>query len=96
MHSGTESTQRSSLSQRQVPEMPMIFEPELEISMSSSNRYKSHSEGSHRHLNEPVQSVLHSIQGQGLVNVATNTPRSDELMAHPQNVPQRGGNSKIL
>ncbi|MBW0521136.1 hypothetical protein O181_060851 [Austropuccinia psidii MF-1] len=94
--SGTESRQGSALSQRQVPEIPIISEPELEISMSDSNRYKSHSEGSDRHLNEPVQTVLHSAQGEGLGNVATNTPRSDELLAHPQNVPQRGGNSEIL
>ncbi|MBW0554482.1 hypothetical protein O181_094197 [Austropuccinia psidii MF-1] len=40
----------------------MISEPELELSMSDSNRYKSHSEGSNRHLNEPVQTVLHSVQ----------------------------------
>ncbi|MBW0568339.1 hypothetical protein O181_108054 [Austropuccinia psidii MF-1] len=94
--SGTESTQGSALSQRQVPEIPMISEPELEVSMSSSNRCKSHSQGSDRHLHEPVQAVLHSVQGQGLGNVAKNTPRSDELLAHSQNVPQRGGNSEIL
>ncbi|MBW0517962.1 hypothetical protein O181_057677 [Austropuccinia psidii MF-1] len=76
--------------------MPMISEPELEISMSHSNRYKSHSEGSDRHLHEPVQAVLHIVQGQGLGNVASNIPRSDELLAHPQKVPQRGGNSEIL
>ncbi|MBW0575550.1 hypothetical protein O181_115265 [Austropuccinia psidii MF-1] len=96
IHSGTDSTQESALSQRQVPEMPMITEPELELSMSDSTRYKSHSESSDRHLNEPVQAVLHSVQGQGLGNFATNTPRSDEILAHPQNVPQRGGNSQIL
>ncbi|MBW0543415.1 hypothetical protein O181_083130 [Austropuccinia psidii MF-1] len=94
--SGTESTQGSGLPQRQVPEMPMISEPVLELSMSNSNRYKSHSEGSDRHLHEPVQAILHSVQEQGLGNVATNTPRCDELLAHPQNVPQRGGNSEIL
>ncbi|MBW0498638.1 hypothetical protein O181_038353 [Austropuccinia psidii MF-1] len=94
--SGTESTQGSALPQRQVPEMPMIEEPELEVSMSNSNRYKSHSEGSDRHLHEPVQKLLHSVQGKGLGNVATNTPRSDELLAHPQKVPQRGRNSEIL
>ncbi|MBW0502565.1 hypothetical protein O181_042280 [Austropuccinia psidii MF-1] len=70
----------------------MISEPELELSMSNYKRYKSHSEGSNRHLHEPVQEVLHGVQGQGLGNVATNPPRSDELMAHPQ----RGGNSEIL
>ncbi|MBW0550619.1 hypothetical protein O181_090334 [Austropuccinia psidii MF-1] len=52
---GTESTQGSALSQRQVTEIPMISEPDLELSMSNSNRYKSHSEGSDRHLHEPVQ-----------------------------------------
>ncbi|MBW0590262.1 hypothetical protein O181_129977 [Austropuccinia psidii MF-1] len=76
--------------------MPMISEPELELIMSDSNRYKSHSEGSDRHLHEPVQAVLYSVQGQGLGNVATNTPRIDELPAHPQKDPQRGGNSEIL
>ncbi|MBW0594142.1 hypothetical protein O181_133857 [Austropuccinia psidii MF-1] len=90
--SGTESTQGSALSQRKVPEIPIISEPELELIMSDSNRYKSHSEGSNRYLHEPVQAVLHGVQGQGLENVATNTPRSDELLAHPQ----RGGTSEIL
>ncbi|MBW0581035.1 hypothetical protein O181_120750 [Austropuccinia psidii MF-1] len=66
----------------------MISEPELELSMSSSNRYQSHSEGSDRHLNEPVQA-------EGLGNVATNTARSYELLPRPQNVPQRG-HSEIL
>ncbi|MBW0466604.1 hypothetical protein O181_006319 [Austropuccinia psidii MF-1] len=94
--SGTESTQGSALSQRQVPEMPMISEPELELSMSNSNRYKSHSEGSNRHLHEPTQTVLHSVQGQRLGNVSPNTPRSDELLEYPEKVPQRGGNSEIL
>ncbi|MBW0588666.1 hypothetical protein O181_128381 [Austropuccinia psidii MF-1] len=94
--SGTESTQGSALSQRQVPEMPMISEPELELSMSDSNRYKSHSEGSNRHLHEPVQTVLHSVQRQGLGNVAPNTPRSDTLLAHPGKALPRGGNSEIL
>ncbi|MBW0513099.1 hypothetical protein O181_052814 [Austropuccinia psidii MF-1] len=69
--SGTESTKRSAISQRQVPEMPIISEPELEL-------------------------ILHSIQRQGLGNVATNPPMSDELLAHPQKIPQRGGNSEIL
>ncbi|MBW0593999.1 hypothetical protein O181_133714 [Austropuccinia psidii MF-1] len=94
--SRTESTQGSSLSRRKVPEIPMISEPELELSMSNPNRYKSHSEGSDRHLHQPVQAVLHSLQRQGLGNVTTNTPRSDELLEHPQKVPQRGGNSEIL
>ncbi|MBW0535952.1 hypothetical protein O181_075667 [Austropuccinia psidii MF-1] len=64
----------------------MISEPELELRMSNSNRYKSHSEGSDRHLHEPVQTVLHCVQRQGLRNVAPNTPRSDEILAHPQKI----------
>ncbi|MBW0568774.1 hypothetical protein O181_108489 [Austropuccinia psidii MF-1] len=76
--------------------MDLISEPELELSMSNSKRYKSHSEGSDRYLNEPVQAVLHGVQGQGLGNVATNPPRSDELLAHPEKVLQRGGNSEII
>ncbi|MBW0574118.1 hypothetical protein O181_113833 [Austropuccinia psidii MF-1] len=74
----------------------MISEPELELSISDSNRYKSHPEGSDRHLHEPLQTVLHIVQVQGLGNVATNTPRSEELLAHPKKAPQRGGNSEIL
>ncbi|MBW0591584.1 hypothetical protein O181_131299 [Austropuccinia psidii MF-1] len=69
--------------------MPIISEPELELTMSNSNRYKSHSEGSDRHFHEPVQAVLHSVQRQGLGNVASNTPMSDELLAHPQKVPHK-------
>ncbi|MBW0550830.1 hypothetical protein O181_090545 [Austropuccinia psidii MF-1] len=64
--SGTEYTQGSAISQKQVPEMPMISEPELELSMSNSNRDKSYSEGSNRHLHEPIQAVLHGLQGQRL------------------------------
>ncbi|MBW0581453.1 hypothetical protein O181_121168 [Austropuccinia psidii MF-1] len=94
--SGTESTQGSALSQRQVPEMPMISEPELEVSISNLNRYKSHSEGSDRDLHEPVQALLHGVKGQRLGNDSSNTPRSDELLAHPEKFPQRGGNSEIL
>ncbi|MBW0592912.1 hypothetical protein O181_132627 [Austropuccinia psidii MF-1] len=74
----------------------MISEPELELNMRNSNRGKSHSEGSNRHLYEPVQAVLHSVQGKRLGNVAPNPPRSDELLAYPKNIPQRGGNSEIL
>ncbi|MBW0528182.1 hypothetical protein O181_067897 [Austropuccinia psidii MF-1] len=73
----------------------MISDPELDLSMSNSNREKSHSEGSNRHLHEPVQAALCCLQGQGLGNFATNPPRSDKLLAHPQKVPQRGGNSEI-
>ncbi|MBW0499337.1 hypothetical protein O181_039052 [Austropuccinia psidii MF-1] len=96
IRSGTESTQGSAISKREVPDMPMTFEPELKLSMSDSNRDKSHSEGSNRHLYEPVQAVLHSVQGQRLGNVATNTPRSDELLEYPEKITQRGGNSEIL
>ncbi|MBW0515820.1 hypothetical protein O181_055535 [Austropuccinia psidii MF-1] len=74
--------------------MPMISEPESELSTSNSNRYESHSEVSDRHLHEPVQAVLHSVQGQGLGDFATNTPRSYELLAYPQNFPQAGGNNQ--
>ncbi|MBW0587312.1 hypothetical protein O181_127027 [Austropuccinia psidii MF-1] len=84
--SGTEFTQGSAISQRQVPEVPMIYEPKLKLSMSNSKRDKSHSEGTNIHLHEPVPEVLHHVQGQGLGNVATNPPRSDELLEHPQNV----------
>ncbi|MBW0523213.1 hypothetical protein O181_062928 [Austropuccinia psidii MF-1] len=38
--SGTESTQRGAISQRQVPEMLMISEPKLELIMSYSKRDK--------------------------------------------------------
>ncbi|MBW0544640.1 hypothetical protein O181_084355 [Austropuccinia psidii MF-1] len=93
---GTESTQVGAISQRQVPEIPIISEQELELSMSNSNRYKSHSEGSDRHIREPVKAVLHSVEGQGLGNLATIPPKSDELVEHPEKVPQRGGNSEIL
>ncbi|MBW0540590.1 hypothetical protein O181_080305 [Austropuccinia psidii MF-1] len=84
--SGTEATQGSAISKRQVIYMPMICEPELELSMSDSNRDKSHSEGSNRHLYEPVQALLHSVQGQRLGNVATNPPRSNELPAYRENI----------
>ncbi|MBW0550232.1 hypothetical protein O181_089947 [Austropuccinia psidii MF-1] len=94
--SGTESTQGSDIYQRQVLEMLIISEPELELSMSNSKRYKSHSVGSNRHSYEPVQTVPHSVQGQGLGNVATYPPRSDEPLAHPEKIAQRGGNSEIL
>ncbi|MBW0474352.1 hypothetical protein O181_014067 [Austropuccinia psidii MF-1] len=59
---GTESTQESAISQSKVPEIPIISEPELDLSMSHSNRNQSHSEGSDRHIHEPVQEKLHSIQ----------------------------------
>ncbi|MBW0590034.1 hypothetical protein O181_129749 [Austropuccinia psidii MF-1] len=52
--------------------------------MSDSNRYESNSEASNKYLHGPVQAVLHSVQGQGAGNVATNPPRSDEPLAHPQ------------
>ncbi|MBW0561057.1 hypothetical protein O181_100772 [Austropuccinia psidii MF-1] len=93
---GTESAQGSAISKRKVPEMPMISEAELELSMSNSNRYKSHSEGSDRNIHEPVQAIFSCVQGQRLGNVSTNPPRSNELLAHPEKVPQIGGNSEIL
>ncbi|MBW0578736.1 hypothetical protein O181_118451 [Austropuccinia psidii MF-1] len=96
MESGTESTQGSEISKRKVPEMPILSEPELELSRSNSKRDKSHSEGSDRQIYEPVKAVLHSVQGKRLQNVYTNPPRSDELLAHPQKAPQRGENSEIL
>ncbi|MBW0564737.1 hypothetical protein O181_104452 [Austropuccinia psidii MF-1] len=74
----------------------MISEPELELSMSNSNRDKSNSDGSNRHFYEPVQAVLHSVQEQRLGNVSTNAPRTDELLAYPEKIPQRGENSEIL
>ncbi|MBW0511214.1 hypothetical protein O181_050929 [Austropuccinia psidii MF-1] len=49
------------------------YEPEVELSMGNSNRYKSHSEGSDRRLHG-----------------------SDELLEHPEKVPQKGGNNEIL
>ncbi|MBW0462231.1 hypothetical protein O181_001946 [Austropuccinia psidii MF-1] len=82
--SGTESTQGSAISQRKVPEIPIISEPDLELSMSESNSYRLNLEGSNRHINEPLQTVLHSVQGQGLGNVTTNPPRSDELFAYSE------------
>ncbi|MBW0573568.1 hypothetical protein O181_113283 [Austropuccinia psidii MF-1] len=84
---GTESTQGSSISQKQLPEMLIISEPELELSMRNSNRYNSHSEGSNTHIHEPVKIVLHYVQGQGLGNSATTQPTSDELLEHPEKVP---------
>ncbi|MBW0505962.1 hypothetical protein O181_045677 [Austropuccinia psidii MF-1] len=54
--------------------------------MSNSNRYKSHSEGSDRHIHEPVQDIIHGVQGEQLENVATNPPRSDALLAYPENL----------
>ncbi|MBW0511079.1 hypothetical protein O181_050794 [Austropuccinia psidii MF-1] len=94
--SGIDSKQGSTISKRQVSYIPIISEPELELSMSNSNRDKEHSEGSNRHLYEPVQTVLHSVKGQRLGNVSTNAPRSDEILAYPEKISQRGGNSEIL
>ncbi|MBW0467171.1 hypothetical protein O181_006886 [Austropuccinia psidii MF-1] len=74
----------------------MTSEPELELSMTNLKRNKSHSEGSNRHFYEPLQAVLHGVQGQILGNVPTNPPRSDKLLAYPEKIPQRGGNSEIL
>ncbi|MBW0468634.1 hypothetical protein O181_008349 [Austropuccinia psidii MF-1] len=68
--SGTESTHGSAISQRQVPEIPIISEPGLELSMSNFNTDKSHLKGSNRHIYEPVQAVLHGVQVQTLGNGA--------------------------
>ncbi|MBW0472394.1 hypothetical protein O181_012109 [Austropuccinia psidii MF-1] len=94
--SGIKSSEGSAISQRKVPEASIISEKELELSLCNSNKYKSHTEGSNRHIHEPVQTVLHHVQGQGLGNFATDPPRRDELLVPPESVPQRGGNSKIL
>ncbi|MBW0464065.1 hypothetical protein O181_003780 [Austropuccinia psidii MF-1] len=94
--SGTESTQGSAISQKQLPEMPIISDLGLELSRSHSNREKSHSEGSDRHLHVSVQTVLHILQGKRLKNAATNPPSSDELLAHPQKAHKGGGNSEII
>ncbi|MBW0559629.1 hypothetical protein O181_099344 [Austropuccinia psidii MF-1] len=92
----TEFTHRSAISQRQVPEMPIVSEPELGLSIGNSNRYKLHSEGSDRPLHQPVQAVLHSVQGQALGKVSTNPPRSEERLEHPEKVPQQRRISEIL
>ncbi|MBW0526400.1 hypothetical protein O181_066115 [Austropuccinia psidii MF-1] len=94
--SGTESIPESAISQREVPEFLIISEQELELIMSNPNRYKSHSKGSDRHIDEPLHMVLHGVQGQELRNISTNPPRSNELLAHPEKAPQRAGNSEIL
>ncbi|MBW0590368.1 hypothetical protein O181_130083 [Austropuccinia psidii MF-1] len=73
----------------------MISQPEFKLSMCKSNRAKSHSGGSNRHLYEQVKAVLHGVQGQRMGNVATNSPRSDEILAYPERIPERGGNSEI-
>ncbi|MBW0583588.1 hypothetical protein O181_123303 [Austropuccinia psidii MF-1] len=64
--------------------------------MSNSNRYKSNSEGSDRHLHVPVQAVSCGVQGKILGNVLTITPRGDEILAHPETISQRGGKREIL
>ncbi|MBW0583248.1 hypothetical protein O181_122963 [Austropuccinia psidii MF-1] len=64
--------------------------------MRNLKRDKLNSEGSNRHIYEPLQAVLHGLQGQRLENVATNPLGIDVLLAHSQNAPQRGVNSEIL
>ncbi|MBW0561877.1 hypothetical protein O181_101592 [Austropuccinia psidii MF-1] len=81
--SGTESKQGSARSQRQVPEIPIISDSDSELSINNSNRYKSHSEGSDRHINKPLNEVIPSLQAQRLENVSTNKPRSDKVWEHP-------------
>ncbi|MBW0536320.1 hypothetical protein O181_076035 [Austropuccinia psidii MF-1] len=95
MPSGTESTQESSICKRKVSEIQIISGPELEPSISHSNRNQSHSETSDRNLNEPVQEVLHTPQRKRLVKSTTTPPRSDELMAHHQKISEGRGSSKI-
>ncbi|MBW0494570.1 hypothetical protein O181_034285 [Austropuccinia psidii MF-1] len=94
--SGKEFTQGSAISQKPVPEMPIISEPESQLSMSHPSRNQSHSEGSDRHIHEPVKAILHSLQRQRLGDVTTNQPRIDELLENPQSIPQGGGNSEML
>ncbi|MBW0532372.1 hypothetical protein O181_072087 [Austropuccinia psidii MF-1] len=53
-------------------------------------------EVSNRHLYKPVQTLLHSVQGKVLGNASTNPPRSNELLAHPEKILERGGNNEIL
>ncbi|MBW0534449.1 hypothetical protein O181_074164 [Austropuccinia psidii MF-1] len=76
--------------------MPIISEPELELSMSNFNRDRSHSEGSNTHICVPLKDVLHNLQRKRLRNAATNPPRSDELLENSQKIPHRGGNSEII
>ncbi|MBW0562152.1 hypothetical protein O181_101867 [Austropuccinia psidii MF-1] len=85
MFIGTECTQESAISQRKVSERSIISETQLELSISTSKRDKSHSEGSDGHLNQPVQTVSHGVQGQILENVTTKPQRSDELLTYCQN-----------
>ncbi|MBW0555584.1 hypothetical protein O181_095299 [Austropuccinia psidii MF-1] len=75
--SGTKSSQGSSISNRQVLEILITSGPYLELNMSNLKINKSYSEGSNRHINEPVQELLHTSQRKGLVNVTPNPPRSD-------------------
>ncbi|MBW0593281.1 hypothetical protein O181_132996 [Austropuccinia psidii MF-1] len=79
----------------QVLEMLIILEPELEDSMSNP-RKKLHSESSNRHINEPVQTVPHSLQRKGLGNITPNPSRSNELLPNPQEIPSSSENSEIL
>ncbi|MBW0511604.1 hypothetical protein O181_051319 [Austropuccinia psidii MF-1] len=86
--SGTEYTHGSAISKRKVPEIIRISDPELKLSMSNSNRNQSHSQGSDRHLHKPLQKVLHGVQRKRLGNTATNSPKSNELLEHPEKVAQ--------
>ncbi|MBW0523239.1 hypothetical protein O181_062954 [Austropuccinia psidii MF-1] len=76
--------------------MPIISKRELELSMSDSNRDKSYSEASNRCIHEALKAVLHRLQKQRLGNASINPPKSDELLKHPQEVPERGLNCEIL
>ncbi|MBW0589698.1 hypothetical protein O181_129413 [Austropuccinia psidii MF-1] len=64
--------------------------------MSNSNRNKTNSEGSNRHLYEPVKEVLHGFQEKKIGNFATDPPRSVKPLSYSQKAPQRGGNSYII
>ncbi|MBW0568231.1 hypothetical protein O181_107946 [Austropuccinia psidii MF-1] len=87
---GTESTQRSAISQREMSEMAIISGAELELRMINSKGNKSHSEGSDRHLYEPVQELSHNVQGLILGNAAINSQMSYELLAYLKKVQKRG------
>ncbi|MBW0541341.1 hypothetical protein O181_081056 [Austropuccinia psidii MF-1] len=90
--SGTKSTQESAISQRQGPEMPIIFAPHLGLNQTDPN----HIQRAQINIHEPVQTVLHHVQGKGLGNAAKTLSRSDEFLSYPGKFPERGGNSGIL
>ncbi|MBW0534966.1 hypothetical protein O181_074681 [Austropuccinia psidii MF-1] len=93
---GKEYTKGSAISQREVPEIPFICDPEFELSIIHSKKDKLHSHGSDRNVHYSVKTVFHNLQRQRLENSATNSPRSDEVLPHPQKFPKGGANIKIL